>query len=65
MLSRAAGRQRLSFLTELSGVLGKTLFEWLALFETMTLDDHALLFARGRRERTGVLITDDCHDTLR
>jgi hypothetical protein len=48
LLSRAAGRQHLSFLTELSGVLGKTLFEWLALFETVTPDDHELL--RSLRE---------------
>jgi hypothetical protein len=52
LLSRAAGRQHLSFLTELSGVLGKTLFKMLALFETVTLDDHELLRSlRARRER--------------
>ena len=45
--SRTAGRQHLSFLTELSGVLGKALFKRLALFEAVTLDDHDLLRSLG------------------
>ena len=65
LLSRAAGRQHPSFLTELRGVLGKTFFEWLALFETVTLDDHELLRSLGEGGGIGVLITDNCHNTVR
>lgn len=43
LVSSATRRQHFSLLAQLRYILGKSFFERLSLFETATLNDHALL----------------------
>jgi hypothetical protein len=62
-ISHGARRKQFDFLTQALRLFGKAFCKGLGLFETASLHGAAPSLLGG--SATGVLITDDCHRTLR